>query len=101
MIERERQVSDGSDCDRILDDHRSFVDRANTQNRHLRLIDDGGSEDAAEAAKVGYRERSTLHFVRLQLARAGASGEVHDSALQARDILFVGIADHWHNQSVL
>ena len=50
----------------------SLLHRADAQDRHLRLIDDGRREHAAEAAEIGDGERSALHFVGLELARAGA-----------------------------
>ncbi len=79
----------------------SFSTAPHAQDGHLRLVDDGRRENAAEAAEIGDGERSALHFVGLELARAGARGQVHDGALQADHVLLVGIADHRDDQPVL
>ena len=60
----------------------------------------GVREQAAEAAEIGDGERAALHFVGLELARAGARGQIDDGALQAQHVLLVGVADHRHDQAV-
>src|SRR5439155_3766800 len=48
MVERQRQVDHGPDRDGVVADHRALLDGAHAENRYLRLIDDRGSEQAAD-----------------------------------------------------
>jgi hypothetical protein len=48
------------------------------EDGHLRLFDDGGRKDTAEAAEIGDGERSALHLIGFELARTGARGQVLD-----------------------
>ena len=68
MIEGQRQVTHRADGDGVIEHHRNFLDRADAENRYLRLIDHGRGEHAAEAAEVGDGEGSRLHFIGAKLA---------------------------------
>src|SRR5213593_4170207 len=50
MVEREAEVAHRPDCNRVVDHHRSLLDRSDSQNGDLGLADDGCAEEAAEAA---------------------------------------------------
>ncbi len=79
----------------------SFTTLPTPRMAHLRLVDHGGREDAAEAAEIGDGEGSSLHLIGAELAGTGSGGQVHDVALQTDDVLLVGVADHGHDQAVL
>src|SRR5512138_2169116 len=57
MVITEREVRHRPDSDRIVDDNRALLDRADTENRHLRLIDDRHAELRAKMAGVRNGER--------------------------------------------
>src|SRR5262249_52023363 len=94
-------VADAADRDGILDDHRRLIDRANAENRDLRLIDHRRADKTAETAEVGDREGAAGNLVRLELPGAGEAREIHTRELETEDILLVRIADHGNDQPVL
>ncbi len=99
VIEGEREVALRTDGDGVVNDNGDLLDGADAEDRDLRLIDDRGGEDAAEAAEVGDGERAALDFVGLQLLGAGARCEIDDGALQAEHVLLIGVADHGNDES--
>src|SRR5579863_7275113 len=101
MIEGERQIGYGTDGNGVVNHHRLFLHGADAENGYLRLIDDRRSENTAEASEIRDGECPTLYFIRLQLARTRASGEIDDGTLQTQHVLLVGIANHRHDQSIL
>ena len=81
MIEAEREIRHVPNRDVVFAVRRrenfgALFDLADTENRHLRLIDDGSAEQSAKHARVSDRERSAGHFVRLKLFRARALGQI-------------------------
>jgi hypothetical protein len=100
VVEAEREVADRADRDGVVDYYRGFVDRADADDRDLRLVDYGGADQATETAEVGDGECPADYFVGLELAGAGARGEVDDGALQAEDVLLVGGADDGDDEAV-
>src|SRR5262245_66091001 len=55
MVVAERQVAHHANADHVVDDHRTFLDGADAEDRHLRLIDDRQSELRTEVAQVSDR----------------------------------------------
>ena len=51
MVEAERQIRHRPDRDRVVDDDRPLLDRADAQDRDLRLVDDRHAELRAELAR--------------------------------------------------
>src|SRR5215471_12578438 len=101
VVEGQREIASGADRDGFVHHHRLLHDAPYAENRHLRLINYGRGEEAAEAAEIGDGESSALDLVWLQMAGAGARGQVCDVTLQTDDILLVGIADHRYDQAVV
>ena len=99
VVEAERQVRHRPDRDRIVDDHRPLFDRADAENRHLRLVDDRHPELRAELSGVGDRERAAVHFLGLELLGARAIGDVGDRAAQTEHVLLVGVLDDRDDQA--
>ena len=98
MVERQRQVDHGPDRDGVVADHRALLDGAHAENRYLRLIDDRGSQQAAEDARVGDGERTALHVVHAQPLGAGALGEIVHGARDAQEILLIRALDDRNDQ---
>src|SRR5262245_59214134 len=48
MVEAQRQVADRPDRDGVVDNHRLLLHYSRPKNRHLRLINDGSRDHAAE-----------------------------------------------------
>ena len=101
MVVAERQIRHRPNRDRIVDDDRALLDRADAENRHLRLVDDRHAELRAELAGVGDGERAAVHFFRLELLRARPLGDVGDRAAQPEQVLLVGVLDDRHDQAAL
>ena len=53
MVVAERQIRHRPDANRIVDDDRTLLDSANTEDRHLRLVDDWHTELGAEPTRIG------------------------------------------------
>ena len=60
MVEREAQVTHGANRDGIVDDDSTLLHRPYSEDGSLRWIDDGGAEEAAEAAVGGDGEGAVL-----------------------------------------
>src|SRR5436853_7851931 len=76
MVVAQGQQADLANGYRIVDDDRPLLDAADTEDCHLRLIDDRQSHQAAEDAGIRDRERAALHFVGLELLVAGAGAAI-------------------------
>src|SRR5580700_10153642 len=87
MIEGQREIGDRANRDGVVDDHRHLFYGADSQDGYLRLVDYRRRENTAEAAEIGYGERSALHFIGLELAGARARRQIHDGALQSYYVL--------------
>src|SRR5215218_2830069 len=90
VVVGQRQVDHRADRDDlaevgVLDDDRPLHHRADTEDRHLRLVDDRGVEQRAPAAGVGQREGAAPQLVRRDLVRAGALGQIRDLPGDAAD----------------
>ena len=101
MVEAQRQVRHRPDGDRVVDDDGPLLDRADAEDRHLRLVDDRHAELRAELARVRDGERPAVHLLGLELLRARALGDVGDGAAQAEQVLLVGVLDHRDDQPAL
>ena len=51
MVEAQRQIRHRADRNRIVDDDRALLDRADAEDRDLRLVDDRHAELGAELAR--------------------------------------------------
>ena len=65
VIVAQREMDDGTDRDGIRavfvgDDHRLFGDAADSQDRDVRLIDDGQAKDGAQLSGIGDGEGCAL-----------------------------------------
>jgi len=101
MIVPERDVAHRTDRDRIVDDHRSLFDRANTEDGDLRLVDQWKAIECAKDSRVGDGERSRLHFFRIQLLATRAVGDIVNRARQPEQVFLVGVPDYRHDQAIL
>src|SRR6266851_8653539 len=99
MVVAERHVAHRADGDRVVDDYRALLDGAETKDTHVGLADDRQAEQAAKDARVGNRERAFLHFLGLQLLRARALREVVHVALDAQNVLLIGVFHHRDEQA--
>ena len=98
MVETQRQVRDGSDRDRVVNDNRGLGDGPKAQDRDLRLVDRRRRQQRVVAAVVGHRERAAGDLVGLEFLGPGPRGEIVDRALEAQHALLVGVPDHRHDQ---
>src|SRR5215831_15855782 len=67
MVETQSKIADLPYRDRVVDHDGPLLYNANTEDRHLGLIDDRSPGQAAEYSRIRDRKRSSLHLVRLQL----------------------------------
>ena len=95
----ERTDRDGVIAVLVGDNHRGLGNSADTQNRRVRLIDDGQSEYSAELARIGDGEGRAFHLFGLEFLAACALTQIADAALQAEEIQFVGILQHRNDQT--
>ena len=99
MIVAEGEVRHRPNRDGIVDDDRTFFDRADAEDRHLRLIDDRHAELCPEGAWIRDRERAAGHLVGFQLFVPRAVRQIGDSAAQPEKVPFVSVPDHRHDQT--
>src|ERR1700739_4812963 len=99
MIVAEGQIDHGADGAGIVNDYRSFLNRADAQNRHVRLIDDGQAHQAAEGTWVGDGKGALLDVLRFELFRERAFGQITNSPLQSQKVFFLGMLDYGNDQS--
>ena len=98
VVVAERQIPHRPDRDRIVDHDGTFLDVADAEDRHLRLVDDRHAEQRAEHAGIRDGERAAADFVRLELLRARARRQIRDRAAQAEQVLFVRVLDDGDDQ---
>ena len=58
----------------------------------------GSPKSAPKMPGIRDRERAALHFVRLELLRPRARGEILDAAAEPEHVLLVRVADDRHDQ---
>ena len=71
MVVTQGEIRHRTNGDGIIDDDRSLLDGADTQDGDLRLIDDRHPELRAELPRVGDREGAVVHFFGLELLGPG------------------------------
>ena len=86
------------DAERVVavlvgDDDRPLLDRADAEDRDLRLRDDRRAEERAEDARVRHGEGAALDLLGLQPLRPRPLREVLRGAREAQDRLLVGVLD--------
>lgn len=101
VVERQTEVAHWPNGDRIVNDDGSFLNGADAQNGDLRLMDDGGAEQAAEPTMVCDRECSALNLFRIQLLGPGSFGKIRDFFRQLGQSFSIGMPNHRHQESVL
>ena len=74
------------DC--LIDHDGAFLNRSHTENGDLRLMNDRRAEETAESAMVCNRERTALHFLRVQFLRPCTFGEIGHFVAQLRSAVF-------------
>src|SRR5258707_6150249 len=99
VVVAQRHVAHRADGDGIVDDHGPLLDGAEAENADVGLADDRQAEEAAENAGIGDGEGAFLNFLGLELLAAGALCEVVQVALDAKDVLLVGVLDYANDQS--
>src|SRR5712664_73435 len=99
MVVAERHVAHRADGDGVVDDHRALLDGSETKDTHVGLANHRQPEQAAKDARVGDGERAFLHFLGLQLLRASALREVVHVALDAQNVLLIGVFHHRDEQA--
>src|SRR5262249_33991527 len=99
MIVAERHVKHRTDGNRIVDHHRPFLDRSKAENSYVRLTDHRQPEKSAEDAGISDRKCPFLHFFRSELLRPRTLGKIIQVALNAENILFIGVLYHRHDEA--
>src|SRR4051794_34573571 len=87
--------------DLAVDHGGARLDRTDGEDPGLRRVDDGPEARDAEHAQVGDGEGAAGDLVLLELAVAGAAGEVAGVAGQLAQALPIGVTDDRHDQSVV
>ena len=100
MVERQAEIAHWANRDRIVDDDGSFLNCTDTQNGDLRLMNDGGAEQAAEPAMIRDRERSALNLFGVQFLGPGSFREIRNFFCQLSQSFSIGISHHRHQESV-
>jgi hypothetical protein len=99
VVVPQREIRHRPDRYRLVDDDRTLFDRADAEDRHLRLVDDRHPELRAELPWIRDREGAALDVIRFQLLRARALGKVGDRAAEAEQVLLVGLFDHGNDEA--
>src|SRR5271163_452407 len=99
VIVGKREIHHGADRDRIINHNRALLDRAQPENRDVRLVDYRKAEEAAEGAGVRNRKRALGYFLGLQFLRARAFRQVVERTGDAEEVLLFGVLDHRDDQS--
>ena len=90
MIKAEREIRHAANSDIVFTISRgkhfgALFDLTHTENSDLRLVDNRRAEQSAEYARVGDGESAARNFIRLQLFRTRAIGEIVRGPRQAGD----------------
>src|SRR5262245_58618810 len=101
MIERESKVRNGTNGNCIIDDHNTLLYRPRSEDGHLRLVDNRGSNHRAEHPIVGNRECSTLNVIRGKSLRTRTHSKIIHHARESEKILLLRVLDHRDNQTTL
>ncbi len=101
VVERQAEVAHRPNGDRIIDDDGSFLNRADTQDCDLRLMDDRGAEQAAKSTMIRNRERSSLNLFGAQFLGPRSFCKIHDFFRQLGQSFSIGMPDHRYQQSVI
>src|SRR5882724_12138591 len=78
--------------------HRFLEDTAHSQNRYLRLQDDGQTELRTVDSRIGDGDGAALYVVRYEFLVARALAQVNDGALQSDKAQVLRAFYHGHNQ---
>src|SRR5262245_6613038 len=78
MVEREAEIPHRSDRNRVVDDDGTFLNRADPENGNLRLMNDRGAEQAAEATMIGDGECSALDLIGAEFLGPRPFGQIRD-----------------------
>ena len=78
-----------------------FFERADGKDRGFGLVDDGDAEFVAEDSGIGEGKGGSADFIRGQLLRARAAGEVRDGAGEVGEAALFCFAHCGHDQSPL
>src|SRR5690606_22037078 len=105
MIESERDEPSAPrhDCivsELISDHYGPLLDATDTEDRHLRLINDREADDGAEDARVGNGEGATLHLLRCQLLPPSSLRQVIDPIRHAHQRQLIGSLHHGHDEAL-
>src|SRR6476620_10972853 len=100
VVEREAQVPHRSDRNRLVDYDSTPLYSTHPEDGNLRLMNNRGAEQAAEAAMVRNRECPALHLIGAELLGSGAFGQIRDFFRQLRETLAIGMPHHRNKQSL-
>src|SRR6266566_3010853 len=100
MVEREGQRHHWPRYNLALLHNRLFLQPAYREDRHFRMIDDGGAAAAAETAHIIQSERAPAQFAWKQGALTGALKEPFKLSSNGHEGEPVCIAQHRHKQAL-
>ena len=101
MVARERDTHDLARHELPVDHGGTRPGGADGEDRRLRRVDDRLEVGDVEHAQVGDREGGALDLALLELAGAGAPGQVARLAADLAHRLGVGLVQHRHDQAVV
>ena len=101
VIESERQHARHPRDDSVADDGRPLFNRADAENRHLRLVDDGRAEQRADISRVRHRKGPAAHLIGFQLLRARARREIGNRGGDRGHVQSVDVPDDRNDQPAL
>src|SRR5262249_52759609 len=94
MVVAQRDVAHRGNGNGVVDHHRAFFNRAEAQDAYVGLTDYRKTKQSAEDSRVGDREGALLDLLGLELFAASALCKIIQVALNAENVLLVGILDY-------
>ena len=88
-----RHVHHRTDLDLAVDGHRAVLRLVQSQDGHLRVVDDRRADQRAEHPAVGDGEGAAGQVLHGELAVAGALAEVGDLLLDVGESQLLGVTD--------
>ena len=99
MIEAQREHSNLSNRNRIIDHDRPLLDHTDTEYSHLRLVDDRSARPSAKSTGICDRESPALYLVGFKLLLSRALAEIVDRPRQTKQRLLISASNHRNDQS--
>ena len=99
MIVRQREIDHRADGDRVVNYHRTLLDRAQSEDCDVRLIDHRQAKQPTKDAGVRNSKRSLGNFLGFELLRARAFGQIVHRAGQAEKVFLFCVFDYRNDQT--